>query len=389
MMRWGRGILLCFVLGLLFFMKQNVYAKEEASVYDKYYEEYKRISDFEEIDSDIKQIESKYNENVDCSIEEILNHLLRGNVDIAIRKAFEGVYYGLIKELDVNRYLLIQLVLLLILSALFRNYSTVIKISYVGEQGFYLSYLMVLAILIQSFRLAYEIGEETVCYIKDLMNCLLPAFCLSLLFCSGFLTYQMVNTMFLGMIDFTQNVLLTVILPFIRLYFYIVIFNQINKEDRFSKLAGLIKQGIQFVLKLILTSTIGLNVVKSMLVPVYENSKFHLLEKGLSMIPGGSNFTGLGSILIGAGILIKNSVGITIVLVLLVLTSIPILKIFLFFLSYKLIIVFVQPICDKRILVGIQGICDSLELLLRASATSTVLSILSVAIVIISTNVRM
>ena len=93
--------------------------------------------------------------------------------------------------------------------------------------------------------------------------------------------------------------------------------------------------------------------------------------------------------MVGAGILIKNSVGVTVVIIMLVLAGIPIVKMFTFYVIYKIMVAFIQPISDNRILAGIQGICDSTGILLRATATSVVLSVLSVAIVILTTNVRM
>ena len=65
------------------------------------------------------------------------------------------------------------------------------------------------------------------------------------------------------------------------------------------------------------------------------------------------------------------------------------LKIFIFYISYKLVLAFTQPISDPRITAGIEGACSSAEILLKAVAVSLALCILSIAIVIVSTNVRL
>lgn len=288
-----------------------------------------------------------------------------------------------------NRDLLVRLVVLVIIAAVFNNYSSLLKFSYVGEQGFYITYLMIAVLLMQSFTIIYDLAEETVYYIKDIMECLLPAFYMSVVLCGGLTTSQMVNSMFLWMLSFVEKALLGIILPAIRIYFLIALLNQINTQDRFSKLAGLLKQGIQFLLKAIVTGIIGLNVMKSILVPVYDNAKYNVLQKGLSVIPGGTSISGLSTILLGASVLIKNSIGITAVIVLLVLGGIPLLKIFCFYIVYRVILALVQPISDKRILSGIQAAADSTGILLRAAATSIILSVLSIAIVILTTNVKL
>jgi stage III sporulation protein AE len=198
----------------------------------------------------------------------------------------------------------------------------------------------------------------------------------------------MVNSMFLTMLTVVEKILLNVVLPGIRIYFLIVVLNQINQKDRFSKLASLIKQGLQLILKAVVTGIIGLNMMKSILLPVYENAKYNVLQKGLSVVPGGSSLSGLSTILVGAGVLIKNSVGLAAVVVLLVLASVPLLKIFIFYVIYKVILALIQPISDNRILAGIQGAADSTGVLFRATATSLVLSVLSIAIILLTTNVR-
>lgn len=370
-----------FFLTLGFMTPHTCYA---AQLYDTFYDQ----SEIEAMDQDIDEICGKYQTTQKISFREILSLLMEGNVDKAVTLSIQQFYEALLSEILINKELIIRLLIIVVIAAIFRNYSSILKMSYVGEQGFYVTYLFIAVLLIQSFSLVYGIAEETIYYINDLMKCMLPAFYLSLMFCSGLTTSHMVNTMFLSMLVFVEEILLKIILPAIRIYFLITLLNQLNKEDRFSKLAGLLKQGIHFVLKTITTGIIGLNVVKSMLIPVYENAKYNVLQKGLSVIPGGSTLTGLSSILVGAGMLIKNSVGITVVLILIVCSGVPLLKMFAFYVVYKVITALVQPISDNRILTGIQGISDSTGILIRATSTSLVLSILSIAIVILTTNVR-
>lgn len=370
-----------FFLTLGFITPHTCYA---AQLYDTFYDQ----SEIEAMDQDIDEICGKYQTTQKISFREILSLLMEGNVDKAVALSIQQFYEALFSEILINKELIIRLLIIVVIAAIFRNYSSILKMSYVGEQGFYVTYLFIAVLLIQSFSLVYGIAEETIYYINDLMKCMLPAFYLSLMFCSGLTTSHMVNTMFLSMLVFVEEILLKIILPAIRIYFFITLLNQLNKEDRFSKLAGLLKQGIHFVLKTITTGIIGLNVVKSMLIPVYENAKYNVLQKGLSVIPGGSTLTGLSSILVGAGMLIKNSVGITVVLILIVCSGVPLLKMFAFYIVYKVITALVQPISDNRILTGIQGISDSTGILIRATSTSLVLSILSIAIVILTTNVR-
>lgn len=364
------------------------YENQEEMV-SQYYDDFNESAGMTDLEEELADINRKYGKQKNVSFKEVYQLLLEGNVEEAIGQALENFFDSVTGEILQNKELLVKMIALVIIAAIFNNYSSIIKFSYVGEQGFYITYLMIAILLIQSFFLAYDVAEETVYYIRDIMKCLLPAFYISIVMCSGLTTSQMVNSMFLWMLSFLEKVLLTVVLPGVRIYFLIVVLNQINTKDRFSKLAGLLKQGVQFLLKTIVTGIIGLNVMKSILIPVYDNAKYNVFQKGLSAIPGGASLSGLSTILIGAGVLIKNSVGIAAVMILLVLGGIPLLKLLCFYVVYKVILAMIQPISDNRILAGIQGAADSTGLLLRAAATSVVLSVLSIAIIILTTNVRL
>lgn len=365
-------------------VQENIDGMEE-----DYYKSFYDTVEMDELTEEIQEITGSYGNENEISFDTFYSLMLEGRIEEALEQAVQNLYSSIGEEILKNRQLLLKMVALIVIAAIFNSYSSILKFSFVGEQGFFITYLMIAVLLMQSFMLIYDVAEESVHYIKDLTTCMLPALYMSLVMCTGLTTSQMVNTMFLTMLAVVEKLLLVVILPGTRIYFLIVVLNQINQTDRFSKLAGLIKQGLTFVLKAVVTGIIGLNMMKSILLPVYENAKYNVLQKGLSVVPGGASLSGLSTILVGAGVLIKNSVGLAAVVILLVLGSIPLIKIFCFFIVYKVILALIQPISDSRILAGIQGAVDSTGVLLRATATSIVLSVLSIAIVLLTTNVRL
>jgi len=388
----------CFFVwlaGLFFLFAYKEYVvgssvkQEDETIVNDYYEQYYDSADIHSIEKELEGINRKYGRNDAVSFEEIFSLLLEGNVDAAIGSAVSQLFENVTFRMKENSELFIKLVLLVLIAAIFNTYSSMYQFSYVGEQGFFVTYIMIAMLLLQSFSFVFHMAEDTIYYINEIIKCLLPALYMSLMLCSGLTTSHMVNTMFLWMLSIIEKVLLGVVLPGIQIYFLVILLNQVSNVDRFSKMAHLLKQGLQWILKGIVTAIIGLNVVKSILVPVYDNAKYNVLQKGLSIVPGGATLSGLSTLLLGAGVLIKNSVGVTVVLILLVLGMVPILEVAVFFIVYKVILAMVQPISDERILKGLQGAADSTGILLRATTTSIVLSVLSVAIVLLTTNVKL
>ena len=356
--------------------------KSKATMHDLY-DEYVDIDD---IENDLENVSDDNESSLSISFRDLYDLLMEGNVEEALAKCFESISNSVTCEMIENKSLLLRLLMLIIIAAVFNNYSSVLKMSFVGEQGFFITYLMAASILLKSFFIICDMSENAINYISEAMECMLPAFTMSLVMCGGIATSQMTNSIFIFVLSVMEKLLLFGVLPMIRIYFLIILLNQLNGKDRFSKLAELIKQTAEWILKGFVTAVIGLNAVKSMLIPVYENVRYNMIQKGIAMIPGGSSVTNLSGIMIGAGVLIKNCIGITAVIVLFVIGSIPMLKLLYFYISYRLILAASQPVSDQRILQGIQGACDATSVLIRTVLTSLGLCVLSIAIIIMATN---
>ena len=139
---------------------------------------------------------------------------------------------------------------------------------------------------------------------------------------------------------------------------------------------------IRWCLKCAIAATIGLNVVQTMVVPAIDRLKMSTVTKTLGMIPGMGNITGaVSELMLGAGMVIKNSVGTAGVLILLLLVMFPLCKMFLLSLMYKVTAAVTEPVSDKRIAGSINGICLGCRLLTRILLTSLVLFLVTIAMI--------
>ena len=99
------------------------------------------------------------------------------------------------------------------------------------------------------------------------------------------------------------------------------------------------------------------------------------------MLPGvGNALSGVGELLLGSGILIKNCVGVAALLILLALGMLPVLKLWSLSLLYKLAAVVVEPVADKRIAGCLKGMADGGFLYLKLVAYCLVLLLVTIAL---------
>jgi len=163
--------------------------------------------------------------------------------------------------------------------------------------------------------------------------------------------------------------------------------NNISKEDLLSKLKSLIGLVIQWTLKSSLAAVVGFNAIQGLILPVADRVKRSVLLKTASLIPGvGDVFGSITESVVGAGILLKNAIGVAGVVVIIILCAVPILKLVITALIYRVGSAVIQPISDKRILNCVTSSAESIGMLLHTVVVGAVLFLLTITIVAVSTT---
>ena len=98
------------------------------------------------------------------------------------------------------------------------------------------------------------------------------------------------------------------------------------------------------------------------------------------MIEGGS------STVLGAGTVIKNSIGVAAIIVLLIVCAIPVIKLVVFTIMFKLTAAAIEPIADKRLVKAVNGASNAIGYLTIITLVAVSLFVLMLAIICISTN---
>jgi stage III sporulation protein AE len=261
------------------------------------------------------------------------------------------------------------------------------KNNQVSETGYYVTYLLLFGLLIGSFITASRIASTTISSILDFMRALVPTYFMSVAFTSGATTSMMYYEGALMLITLVDFIIIRVIIPMIDFYLVIILANNLSKEDMLSKLADLLATAIGWILKSMLAAVIGFNAIQGLIVPVVDQVKRSTLIKASEAIPGiGDALGGVTQTILGAGVLLKNAIGVAGLIVLLTIVAVPFLKILVVTAIYKIGSAVLQPISDKRFIECISASGKSAALLLQTIFVGTVLFLLSITIVAVTTG---
>lgn len=321
------------------------------------------------------------------SFQDYVMSLVSGEKKFSVEQIGKDLKDTVFNEIHDNIETFTGLISIAVIAAVFTNFSYAFQSTQIAETGFYVAYLLLFSVLTASFIAAANLASNTISSILEFMKALVPAYFLSVAFASSAGTSMVFYQVALFLITFVDVLLIRVIIPLINIYLVISMANNLSKDDMLSKLTDLISTVIGWSLKTLLGLVIGFNAIQGLILPVADNIKRSALTKIAGAIPGvGGVFGSVAESVIGAGVLLKNAIGVAGVIVIITICAIPIIKLAVTTLIYRVSGAAVQPISDKRMLKCVTASADASLLLLQTVLTSAVLFLLTITIVAATTT---
>lgn len=312
--------------------------------------------------------------------------LTMGEEDLSFQGIFQKIFSLFTNELTSNMQSLIRLLTIAVIAAVFTNFSHTFQNSQVAETGFYVTYLLMFVILATTFISATGIATTTVTKMLDFMKALVPTYCMTVAFCTGTATSIMYYEAILVLITVVNVVLIKVIIPMSNIYMMATLADNLSSEDLLSKLAELLATVIKWLLKTLLAVVIGIGTIQSLVAPAIDQVKRSTAMKITDMIPGvGGILSGVAETVLGAGVLLKNCVGVAGMVAVIIITAVPMIKLLIYVFIFKLLAAAIQPISDKRIVNCVSACSQATALLLQTVFVATVLFEIAITIVAVST----
>lgn len=278
---------------------------------------------------------------------------------------------------------------LAVCAAFLANFSDIFKNQQIAEVSFEITYILLFLVLLRGFQQSSEVTREVLDGMEEFMRALIPAYFLSVTMASSAVTAGVFYPFMLGLVDVIRWLVEFLLLPLLDGYVILIFVNHLTKEEYLSQLSDGIKKGIGWVLKTVLAVVAGFHMIQGMISPAVDSFKSTAFSRAAEAIPGVGNLAGsVTDVLLGSGILIKNGIGVAGLLVLLSICLIPLVQLGLWVLLLQLLAALVQPVSDKRMVDCIAGISDAGKLLFRMVFTVAALFMLSIAIVTVSTGIR-
>lgn len=318
----------------------------------------------------------------------LMKELLTGNGKVAGRMILTALRETVFGEISRGGQMAGQLLALGLIGAVFANFSDIFTGSQISETGFFMTYLLAFTVLAAGFADSVVIARAVLEKQMEFLRVLIPAYFMTVAWAGGSLSSVAWYEVVLFLIAAVQWLYVSMLVPVTQIYILLVMAGHITKEDMLSKLTDLLKTGVEWGTKSLIGIVLGFQVIQGLVLPYADSVHTAGVQKLLQVIPGiGQGASAVTKLVLGSGVLIKNTMGAAAVIILVLVTLVPVLKLLVLLLLYRGVAAVMQPVCDKRLVACISSVADGQKLLLGLVVSSLLLFVITIALICAGTNV--
>lgn len=349
------------------------------------------ISIFDMDNFDFSDADKTYEELMDGdngqSFSELVEEIIGGNYND--KGVFETVWQVLFGVLASNKKALVQIIILAVLSALISSFLPVINNGQVSDMAQMVIKIALVTVLIASFTSACNVCINTLDNCITMYEAIVPVFFAIVAAVSGSVTGAAYYEVILIMITIINSIYKNVLVNLVRVYILFSVADMIIGKEQFSKMCELLTSVVKTGCKVTLAVFSGIGCIKGLINPVSDAYKKNMLYKSLKLVPvAGSSLDAVSQVVMGAGTVIKNSVGVAAIVAVVAVCAVPIIKLTVLTVLYKVTAAFIEPVADKNFVKVVNAAGSAIGLLTVITVMTVTMFILMTAIICIATNVH-
>lgn len=317
----------------------------------------------------------------------LIQALMDGDGKEAGRMILAGLQRNLIQEISHGWRLAGELLALGLMGAVFANFSSIFTGSQISETAFFMIYLLAFTVLAAAFTDSMEIVRQVLVKQTEFMQVLIPCYFPVAAWSGGSVSSAAWMEFLMFLIAVVQRLYLSILLPLTKVYMLLVMAGNLAQPDMLSKITGLLKSVIGWGRRSLVGLVLGFQLVQGMVLPYADSVQAAGVNKILQAIPGvGDSAGAVTKMVLGAGVLVKNTMGAAAVAVLAVLSVVPLLKLAVLLFMYQSVAGVLQPVGDKRFISCISEIAEGQKMLLGLAGSGLLLFVITIALICVGTN---
>jgi stage III sporulation protein AE len=319
----------------------------------------------------------------------LMEMIVPGGKGLSIKSVFTGLLRFFFHEIIYNGKLLASIIILTVFSMILETLQSAFERNAVSKVAYSISYIVLIILAINSFTVAIGYAKSAISDMIHFMISMIPLLLTLLASMGNLVSVSVLHPLIVFMIHVVGTLIYTVVFPLLFFSAVLHIVSSLSDKYKVTQLANLLRNVSAALMGVFLTVFLGVISVQGATSAAADGVTIRTAKyvTGNFVPVVGRMFSDATDTVIGASLLMKNAVGITGVIIIILLCAFPAIKILTLALIYNLAAALMQPLGDSPIVQCLQTIGKSLIYVFAALASVGLMFFLAITIMITAGNI--
>jgi stage III sporulation protein AE len=321
----------------------------------------------------------------------LMQMLMPGGKGLHASDLLNALMHYFFQEVLMNGKLLATIVILTIFSMILETLQSSFEKSTVSKVAYAVTYMVLIVLAISSFKTAIDYANTAISGMIHFMIAIVPLL-LTLLASMGNITSAAIfHPLIIFMIHTVGTAIYVVIFPLLLFSTVLHIVSSLSERYKVTQLANLMRTIAVGLLGFFVTVFLGVMSLQGAAGAVTDGVTIRTAKyvTGNFVPVVGRMFSEASDTVIGASLLVKNAVGMTGVIILILLCAFPAIKILVLALIYNVAAAVLQPLGDNTIIKCLNTIGKNMIYVFAALIAVGFMFFLAITIIITAGNLSM
>ncbi len=316
---------------------------------------------------------------------------VKGDKQFSAQEWVNGLIKFILHEFLANGKLLGTLIMLTIFSLVLQSIQNAFEHQAVSKIANSIVYMVLIILALNSFHVAVSYAETAIQNMMNFMIALIPLL-LGLIASLGSLaSVAFFHPIIIFLVNTSGLIIQNITLPLLFLSAVLSIVSTLTDHYKVTQLAGLMKNIAIWLLGTFLTIFLGVISVQGAAVSVSDGLTIRTAKFVTNnVVPVfGRTLTDAADTVLGASVLLKNTIGLVGVAIILILAVFPAIKVLILAFIYKVAAALLQPLGGGPIIQCLDIISKSVIYVFAALAIVSIMFFLAITIIVSAGNISM
>lgn len=304
------------------------------------------------------------------------------------QEILQGFLRFLFSEITLHLKLLGMLLLLTIFATILENIQTSFEQTSVSKIAFVVTFLVLILLSLNSFTIAMNYAKDAIKTMMDFMLAIVPLLVTLTISMGNITSGAFFHPFMIFLVHSSGSLIYAFVFPLLFLSILLQLVSHISDRYKLTRLADLLRNIGLGGLGIFITVFLAVLSVQGTSTSITDGLAIRTAKymAGNFVPVVGHLFTDATETVMGASLLLKNTVGLVGMFLLLFIAAFPAIKVFVMSMIYQMAAALLQPLGDHPMIKALSIIGNGLMLIFGALATVSLMFFLSLTIIIASGN---